>query len=1037
MTSARPPERRLVHVLFVDLVGFTGLVEELDAEDVAVLQDHYFSQVSALVAAAGGQVEKYIGDAVLATFGLPVLGPDDAVGAVRAGLAVLDSLAGVEAGIGLPPGTLAARVGVHTGEVVVTWAADGGWRLSGDVVNTAARLQSAAEPGTVVVGPETALAVGTAVALDPLGDVALKGRTERVAAYRVSGRRAGSTRARPSTDRFRGRDADLARLRAAHHAARGAARLTVLAPPGVGRTRLVEEFRDHGDGPVWLVRVRREEPTYAPVAALLTAAGVVPDEIGARLARHGHTGARAELSAAHTEALLTGGELAGRPQELWTSWTAVLDAHGEPGGPTPVWVLDDVHLAGADLHAFLAHATAAPHRTARLLLTTARPEALAPDGPVLVLDPLSDEDVVGIVADRAPDLPPTVVDQVRAAAGGNPLFVVELLRAWEQAGRAGEPTVPSTVRAIYLGQLDALPPPSRTLLGQGSVAGRTLPASALPDLGVAEPASPLAELTGSGLLRGPHPDVVDPSSYTYRHSLLQETAYATLPRARRAVLHERFADWLDRRGGPRRAERVGRHLAAAHDEAPVLGGQLDRTALARRAALALTEAGEAAIGSEPLHAAELFARAHDLGTAADPAPSAARAHRRLRRAEALRRAGWLPEAMEAFAAVADAAAPGTHEARAAAALGYEDALFDSRLPRSRWGARSLQLLDDALALTPTGETGLRARLLAATARARGYGGDVPTAGVLGEEAVALARAAHDPGALAYALLARRPTLAAPSALADRLAADSELVDAARAAGDGEREFEALRLRMVDLLELGSTGEAVALADEASALAVRLGRPLLLWYPAMWRAAMLLHHGDLDAAAEAVEHFRVEGERWHYGDTGQVHSVQLLTLHTALGTPDRAVPTLRGMAQAVGGRTWVHVAVGLARAGRLEEAADLLRRSAADDFAVLGDDGARAFLLAECAETAELVGDAAAGARLRDLLEPWAGLVVVVGSGALCLGAADHFRGLAARAAGDDAGPLFRAALDLNEATGAVRAAARSRAELLVEGRSRC
>ncbi|MDL5160224.1 adenylate/guanylate cyclase domain-containing protein [Actinomycetospora termitidis] len=1035
MTSARAPERRLVHVLFVDLVGFTSLVEELDAEDVAMLQEHYFSQVSGLVAAAGGQVEKYIGDAVLATFGLPALGPDDAVGAVRAGLAVIDSLTGVEADLGLPAGTLAARVGVHTGEVVVTWAPDGGWRLSGDVVNTAARLQASAEPGTVVVGPETALAVGTAFTLDPLGEVALKGKAERVAAYRVSGRRARA--ARTARDRFRGRTAELARLQATHRAARGAERLTVLAPPGVGRSRLVEEFRDRSDGPVWLVRVRRDEPAYAPVAALLTAAGVTPDGIEDRLARHGHTGARAEVSARHTAALLTGAELTGSPQELWTSWTAVLDAHDDPGGPTPVWVLDDVHLAGADLHAFLAHASSAPHRPARLLLSTARPEALAPEGDVLVLDPLPDADVVAIVADRAPDLPAAVVEQVRRAAGGNPLFVVELLRAWEQTGTAGEATVPSTVRAIYLGQLDALPPSSRTLLGQGSVAGRTLPASALPDLGVAEPATPLADLTGAGLLRGPHPDVIDPSSYTYRHTLLHETAYATLPRARRAELHERFADWLDRRGGPRRAERVGRHLAAAHDEAPVLGGRLDRVALARRAATALTEAGEAAIGSEPLHAAELFARAHDLGVAADPSPSEERAHRRLRRAEALRRAGRLPEAMEAFAVVAEAAAPGTYRVRAAAALGYEDALFDSRLPRSRWGARALELLEDARTLTPADETGLRARLLAALARAHAYGGDVPTAEVVGDEAVALARSARDPGALAYALLARRPTLAAPRALQARLAADSELLTAARAAGDGEREFEALRLQMVDLLELGSTTEAVALADEASALAVRLGRPLHLWYPAMWRAAMLLHHGDLDDAAEAVEHFRVEGERWHYGDVGQVHSVQLLTLHTALGTPELALPTLRHVAQAVGGRTWVHVAVGLARAGALDEASDLLRWSAADGFAVLGDDGARAFLLAECAETALLVSNAGAAATLRDLLEPWAGLVVVVGSGALCLGAVDHFRGLAARAAGDDAAPLFRAALDLDETSGAVRAADRSRAELLVEGRSRC
>jgi class 3 adenylate cyclase len=225
--APRPAERRLVHVLFVDLVGFTTLVEDLDAEDVALLQEHYFPQVAGLVAAAGGQVEKYIGDAVLATFGLPVLRPDDAGAAVRAGLAVVESLGGLETRLGLAGGTLRARVGVHTGEVVVTWAADGSWRLSGDVVNTAARLQAAAEPGTVVVGPDTALAVEGALELVPLGEVALKGKAERVRAWRVDGRRRGPA---PDAGPFRGRAGDLAARDAAHRDARGAERLTVLAP---------------------------------------------------------------------------------------------------------------------------------------------------------------------------------------------------------------------------------------------------------------------------------------------------------------------------------------------------------------------------------------------------------------------------------------------------------------------------------------------------------------------------------------------------------------------------------------------------------------------------------------------------------------------------------------------------------------------------------------------------------------------------------------------------------------------------------------
>lgn len=1055
--TPRAPERRLVHVLFADLVGFTPLVEALDAEDVALLQEHYFGLAQAAVVDAGGQVEKYIGDAVMATFGLPVLRPGDAERAVRAGQRIVAGLADVETALGLAAGTLTVRVGIHTGEVVVSWGPQpDAWRLSGDVVNTAARLQAAAEPGTVVVGPDTALAVAEAFGLHELGEVALKGKSTPVTAWRVGSvaGRSGSARRRRLV--LHGRDDELAQLEAWHDA--GAATTLVLAPPGVGRSRLVEEcavrLRDRGV-PAWVTAVRPGRPGYAPVADLLRQALGWTEQgppaeparatVLARLAGHGHTGPRAELSAEHTLSLLAGATLTAAPLDLWASWTAVLDADGAPGGPAPVWVIDDLHLATPDLLGWLEHATEHPHRPSRWVLGTARPGDTglpAHAGSVLTLGPLPDDAVVALISSevRAGTLAPEVVSEIARAAGGNPLFVAELLRSWRRAGlleaSAGHrPEMPSTVRAIYLGQLDALAGASRELLETGSVAGTTLPARALPELGIVDPDPALLDLTGSGLLAGPHDDPVDPLSYTYRHALLREAAYATLPRARRASLHLRFARWLEAGSVRRQAERIGMHLAAAWEEAPALGGPVDgplgtpvaRTELAERAAGWLTEAGDAVIDAEPLHAAALFRRARDLsGTG----PSSAAAHRQLRMGEALRRAGRLTEAMEAFAAVPDADGPGGHRTRAAAALGFEDALFDSRLPRQRWNPRALALVDGALAATPSDEPALRSRLLAAGARAEAYHGRTDAAAHAADRARALAEAAGDPGALAYALLARRPLLAGPEQLDERLRLDDAMLAAATRAGDVEREFEALRLGFADRLEAGDVDEAERRRARAEEIAAGLGAASL-WYPPMWRVMTTLLAGDLDAAAGCVEDFRRQGERWHYRDAAQVHAVQLLALHTELGTPELALPALAEVAPASGPRFAANLGVALARAGRLDEARTHLDALRPGRFAVIPHDGARALLLGHAAEIADAVADADAGAVLAELLAPWRERVVVVGAGALCPGAAAHALGLAARAAGHRQAAVshLERAVTMNEALRAPRLAARSRAEL--------
>jgi class 3 adenylate cyclase len=251
VVDARAPtsgvERRIVTVLFADLVGFTSLSERLDPEDVATIQDAYFGSVRETVGRYGGQLEKFIGDAAMAVFGVPRARDDDAERAARAGLALVAAVGQLGARLGVDAGALRLRVGLNTGEVVHGTDGPDAGRVTGDTVNTAARLQAAADPSSVFVGEQTALAIAEAFELDAVPPLALKGKAEPVAARRIVAARAhrsrelamGALRA-PTV----GREPELALLRdrIAAVAQQGAAeRWLVVAPPGVGKTRLVDE----------------------------------------------------------------------------------------------------------------------------------------------------------------------------------------------------------------------------------------------------------------------------------------------------------------------------------------------------------------------------------------------------------------------------------------------------------------------------------------------------------------------------------------------------------------------------------------------------------------------------------------------------------------------------------------------------------------------------------------------------------------------------------------------------------------------------
>jgi class 3 adenylate cyclase len=623
MATERAVERRVVSVLFADLVGFTSLSEELDAEDVTLVQDAYFEAVRETVARHGGQLEKFVGDAAMAVFGAPRVRDDDAERAVRAGLALVAAVQRVGAGLGLAPGALRLRVGVASGETVYGEASAERGPVTGDVVNVAARLQAAGEPETVTIGEATALAVADAIELERLPPLDLKGKSEPVPAWRATGVHAERSRERALGGLHAptlGRDDEVARLRSL---VGSTARVTVVAPPGVGKTRLLDELAAAAEGAT-VLRARLRPDVLSPFEPVAQLAGGkrAPAELAALARAAGASEARAAVVAELLAAVGSAAEAhpAAEREQLFAAWLEGLDAIA--GERAAVWLVEDVHWASPDLLAFLELAGSSPRNAGRLVVASARPVLLderpewVGSGERLDLPLLPPRETEELVRELVGDaLPAELVARVAERSAGNPLFVEELLRAWAGVGilaahdagwrlaaPAEEVELPLTVQAIYAAQLDDLPPPARTAARRAAVAGRRFPREALAVFEVEEAEAGLDTLVRRSLVSAADEDVLLGPSHAYRHALLRDAGYASLARAERARLHVRFADWLAERpdqSRPALAEVIGRHYAAALEGAPTLArdiGGLERDDVRARAGGWFETAARVALG---------------------------------------------------------------------------------------------------------------------------------------------------------------------------------------------------------------------------------------------------------------------------------------------------------------------------------------------------------------------------------------------------------------------------------------------------------
>lgn len=777
MQAERVLERRIVSVLFCDLVGFTSLSEELDAEDVVTIQDAYFGLVHETVARYGGVLEKFVGDAAVAVFGVPRLRDDDAERAVRAGLALATGVDQLGPRLGLETSELRLRVGVNTGEVVYGSATPERGPVTGDAVNVAARLQAQARPGGVLVGEDTALAVSQAIELENAGALELKGKAIPVRAWHA-------VRARPEPSRelamgglrapTLGRDDELAWLeRVVDAPPARAASVLVVAPPGVGKTRLVDELARRVERRAAVVRARLQPDVLAPydaVAQLLLAAlmsaGLAPGELTTdaaaavladRLAASGTTPARAEVvSGAALGVLWPGAEekRSGQATDREAVFAAWLEAFGALGaGRAALWIVEDAHWAGGDLLAFLVRAGAQP-TSPPAVVVTARPvllERLGSElrfGEVRELAPLSETDTNALIRALVGEaLPEGLRERVAAASDGNPLFIEELLRSWASTSLlvhdgsgwrldadGAEIAVPTTVHVIYAAQLDDLPEHARLAARRASVPGRRFPEAALEPLGVSAPGEALAALARRAFVAGPGADALLGTTWAFRHALLRDAGYATLTRAERAQLHVRYARWLEAVTAERPiqlAELIGRHYAAAVESAPRLAAEiapgLSRAEAAVAAANWLEHAADGALDVGAHEAAHsLFARSLEL-TDEEAVADVLRRRRKLGEATAV--SADMDEAaveLERARALARTALGGSDEAllelvrgeysTATASLGWvynQQVRFDD----------ARRLADEALSVLGESDDLETARLLLLRATAVGFGTD--------------------------------------------------------------------------------------------------------------------------------------------------------------------------------------------------------------------------------------------------------------------------------------------------------------------------
>jgi class 3 adenylate cyclase len=868
--------RKVITALFCDITGSTALGEQLDPEVLKRVLNRYFAAIRQVIERHGGTVENFVGDAVMAVFGIPRVREDDALRAVRAAAEIRDALPAIAAEVGV---ALRFRTGVNTGPVLM---GEGENLAIGDAVNVAARLEQAAAPGDIVLGEETLRLVRDAVEVEALAPLELKGKSEPVAAFRLLAvDPAAPGVARHLDAPLVGRERELRLLGEAWErvvSESGCHLFTLLGTAGVGKSRLVAELLAAVSEDANVLRGRclhyGEGITFWPLVEALMPVG--------------------EPAAAMIEYLGGGG--AASPEELFWDARKLLESLALER-PVILYV-DDLQWAEPMLLDLLDHVSDLSRGAPILLLCTARPELLE-DRPgwaggklnatTVLLEPLGSGDAACLLDRLGEGLGAEARARILAASGGNPLFLEEMTALARDRGAV---TVPPTIQALLAARLERLALEEREVLERGAIEGEVFHRLAVRALAGerlgAGVESRLAGLVRKELIRPHRPTLEGDEAFRFRHLLIRDAAYEGLPKAMRAELHERFAFWLEHNGGSlvELDEIAGWHLEQALRYRRELGGKAD-PALSHRAAEHLYVAGRRAGERYDIAAARnLLERAFALAEEGE----AQRARIAVELAPKLIEAGE-HDRIEALLSTAE----GTPEVAAEAALVRLEwllhnqteqafAMIDARLPAI---LADLERLGD--------ERGL-ARAYLAAMRVQGYACRARAAGELALLAMQHAKMAGDEGLRCEALGWYIGTLNNGDRSAGEVAAELDAIerDAPSRRVGAWINYVRGYLAMLD----GRFDDAARLARESTDVLTDTGLVLAVAGGAHLSVEIRRSAGDLRGALAILEEadriLAGFGERT-YRSTTQAH---LAEVHQELGDRD-ATEAAIGLSEQLG------------------------------------------------------------------------------------------------------------------------------------------
>jgi class 3 adenylate cyclase/tetratricopeptide (TPR) repeat protein len=1044
--AQKEADRRLLSVLFCDMVGSTRLAAALDPEDMHEVFRHYNDAVSAAVERYGGHVAKYLGDGVLAYFGWPMAYEDHAERAVHAGLAALAAVDGQTA----PDGQqVRARVGIATGLVVVGDLSGGAVQdrgaIAGDTPNLAARLQAIAKAGEVVIGATTRRLAGDGFDIEDRGRKRLKGFKGTIQIYAVRGAREvesrfDSTRGR-ALSRFVGRANEIGILRERWELARNGRGQVVLVSgeAGIGKSRLVEALAEILGGPHELVRAQcspyhgnsayhpliqrmmllagfspddGEAERIAKLERVVTAFGEDPDAVGA---------VYAELLSVDAKSRFKALELPAQQRKELTVRTLVNRVLHAAGRAPFVFIVEDVHWIDPSTSEVLQGIVSRIHDSPVLVVLTHRPDwtgdwALGqPHVTSLALGRLTREQIRALVASvLGAEVSEGLVERIAAASDGVPLFVEELARSIREGAPGGEPEglhIPDSLQGSLMARLDRLPPAAKEVAQTAAVIGREFDRNLLGRVaGLDEEhlEEALGALLASQLVVT---SALSPDRLVFRHALIQDTAYQSLLGRRRRRHHQAIADALAQLHpvADSQPELIARHLSEARQFERALpywrrAGEraMERWANLEAAGhferfLALVAKLDDAESRDRLEMTGCFALGEALFGAGNVARSIAMHERAMRLARRF----------------------GDAEILARCAMGIDHALFSANQPT----LQTMALLREGIEGLPEDRDDLRSQLLSRIGRLHRMIGDIAKAREFDLAAIELARKVKDDMGLFDALTGRflSPVALTKEDFAERDSVIDELLEIGERLGDSSCMARAIALDIWHSAEVGDRERMDRAIEINQEFGQKQDNVIFRWVLISSLAMRAILVGDF-AGAESLSSDALELGQGALGDGAEgVHGTQMFSIRREQGRLAEVAPVIKRFIEENPGETaWLPgFALIAADLGFADPARKRLNEMAESGFN-LPFDAKRSATLSYIAEVAVILGEAEHAERLYELMSVYEDMTVAAGVATVCYGAATRYLGMLAATFGDHdrAAGHFEHALAMNAAMGA-------------------